>query len=142
MAFGGIVELELFDLKQIRLERPLQGILYNPFFIAAKRWGESWHTLLYTGPRLTQHFFKPNWDWGYEVNTSVHYMIPGTRNFVGLETNQRWEAGRWSTTLRPQMRLVINEGLMIGVVPGIPISREDERLSAFLRLIYEPGHRH
>ncbi|HCM76279.1 MAG TPA: phosphoribosylformylglycinamidine synthase, partial [Cytophagales bacterium] len=34
----------------------------------------------------------------------------------------------------------ISEDLMIGIVPGIPVSKEKERLSVFLRLIYEPGH--
>ncbi|MCO6477656.1 MAG: hypothetical protein J5I94_13580 [Phaeodactylibacter sp.] len=45
-----------------------------------------------------------------------------------------------SMVARPQMRLVINEGLLVGIVPGIPVNIEGERLSAFMRLIYEPGH--
>lgn len=45
-----------------------------------------------------------------------------------------------SMVVRPQMRLVINEGLLVGIVPGIPVNIEGERLSAFMRLIYEPGH--
>lgn len=39
---------------------------------------------------------------------------------------------------RPQMRLVVNENIMLGIVIGIPISKENERFSTFLRLIYEP----
>jgi hypothetical protein len=30
--------------------------------------------------------------------------------------------------------------MMIGIVTGIPIKRETQRMSTFLRLIYEPSH--
>jgi hypothetical protein len=39
------------------------------------------------------------------------------------------------------MRVGIADNLLIGIVTGIPIKRENERLSTFLRLIYEPGHK-
>jgi hypothetical protein len=42
--------------------------------------------------------------------------------------------------IRPQMRLEINESLMLGIVAGIPIERENQRFSTFLRLIWEPEH--
>jgi len=38
--------------------------------------------------------------------------------------------------------LVISEALMIGVVVGIPVNFQTERLSSFVRLIYEPGGTH
>jgi hypothetical protein len=41
-------------------------------------------------------------------------------------------------TVRPQMRVGIADNLLIGIVAGIPVSRENERFSTFLRLIYEP----
>ena len=44
-------------------------------------------------------------------------------------------------TMRPQMRVGIVDNLMIGIVGGIPVSRENERLSSFLRLIWEPKHK-
>jgi hypothetical protein len=28
----------------------------------------------------------------------------------------------------------------VGIVTGIPVNRENERFSSFLRLIYEPSH--
>ena len=43
-------------------------------------------------------------------------------------------------TLRPQMRVGIADNLMIGIVTGIPVKRENERISSFLRLIWEPKH--
>ena len=41
-------------------------------------------------------------------------------------------------TIRPQMRVEVTDQLLIGIVTGIPISKENERFSSFLRLIYEP----
>lgn len=43
-------------------------------------------------------------------------------------------------TIRPQMRLEITDNLLIGIVAGIPVSKENERLSSFARLIWEPAH--
>jgi hypothetical protein len=40
------------------------------------------------------------------------------------------------------MRVSIADSLLIGIVAGVPISRENERLSSFIRLIYEPKHKH
>jgi hypothetical protein len=34
------------------------------------------------------------------------------------------------------------DNLMVGIVAGVPISRENQRFSTFIRLIYEPKHKH
>jgi hypothetical protein len=67
-------------------------------------------------------------------------MISGTRNFIGVEFNKTIDKGDFDMTMRPQMRLGIADNLLIGIVAGIPVSRENERLSSFIRLIWEPGH--
>jgi hypothetical protein len=67
-------------------------------------------------------------------------MISGTRNFIGIEFNKSVENGNFDMTIRPQMRVSITDNLLIGIVTGIPVSRENERFSTFLRLIYEPRH--
>ena len=141
MALGTITELELTDLNKIKRDDMFEGILFNPFLVAAKKWGSNFHSLVYTGPRMTRHFGHSGLRTGYELNTSAHYMIPGSRNFVGLEVNKEMRSGNVDMVFRPQMRLVVNEGLMVGIVTGIPVSKENERLSSFMRLIYEPGHR-
>jgi hypothetical protein len=140
LAIGGITEFEFTDLNTIGREQVFQGILYNPFLIAAKNWGSSFHTLLYTGPRITTHFNSDQVDFAYEINSNFHYMIPGTRNFVGVEFNKIVRDANFDMVIRPQMRLTISDGLMVGIVPSIPVSRENERLGAFMRLIYEPRH--
>ena len=41
-------------------------------------------------------------------------------------------------TIRPQIRVEIINSILIGLVAGIPISKKNERLSTFVRLIWEP----
>lgn len=141
MALGYIQEFELTEFDRYGKDKLFIGNIYNPFFIAAKRWGNNFHTLLYTGPAFIHHFFDNSINTSWQINSNFHYMITGTRNFVGIEFNKAVENGDFDMTIRPQMRLEIADNLLIGIVTGIPISRENERFSTFLRLIYEPGHK-
>lgn len=142
MAFGYIHEFELTEFGRYNQGDIFKGNLFNPFFIAAKRWRNNFHTLLYTGPKIEQHFSDNTTRVNWEINSNVHYMIAGTRNFIGVEFNKQIGAMRdFDMTIRPQMRVGIADNLLIGIVTGIPISRENQRFSSFLRLIYEPGHR-
>lgn len=138
MAIGYINEFELTDFESFG-NPVVRGNVYNPFFVIAKRWGTNFHSLVYTGPMIQHHFGSPYIHTTYDVNTSFHYMIPGTRNFVGIEMNKTWDSGDFDMTIRPQMRVGITDHLMIGIVAGVPISRENERFSSFIRLIWEPG---
>lgn len=139
MALGYINEFELSDFKNFG--NPIvSGNVYNPFLVIAKRWGSNFHSLIYTGPKITQHFSTKTFHTAYDINSSVHYMISGTRNFIGAEFNKTFHNNDFDMTIRPQMRLGIAHNLLIGIVAGIPVSRENERLSAFARLIWEPGH--
>ncbi len=116
------------------------GNIYNPFFVIAKRWGANFHTLLYTGPSLERYKNGKNDSW--EINANLHYMIAGSHSFIGLETNMDVWKNKFITVFRPQMRLVISDALMVGIVIGIPANFQSERLSTFVRLIYEPGGTH
>lgn len=140
MAIGYLHEFELTSFRNYGREQLYTGNLYNPFFIAAKRWGQNMHSLIYTGPQFLQYHGQPI-EFNWEINTSFHYMIPGTRNFLGLEMNKSLWPGDFDMTIRPQMRLSVTDGLLVGIVTGIPIERENERFSTFIRLIYEPGHK-
>lgn len=114
------------------------GNICNPFLVVAKRWGDRVHALVYSGP-VFERINGSKLDI-CQLNTNLHYMIPGARNFAGVEVNQEFYSGTVQTVFRPQMRLVISDRLMLGIVSGIPASRPNERFSSFLRLIYEPGH--
>lgn len=140
MAIGYINEFELSDFKNFG--NPLiTGNVYNPFLVLAKRWGSNYHSLIYTGPIIHQDYQSGKFHTTYDINTSFHYMIPGTRNFLGMEINKNIDGPDFDMTLRPQMRLGITEHTMIGIVTGIPIDKENERFSTFLRLIWEPSHK-
>ncbi len=76
---------------------------------------------------------------GFE-NAFDEYMIPGTRNFIGIECNQVIDQGDFDMTIRPQMRVGVAHNLVVGIVAGIPVERENERFSSFIRLIWEPSH--
>jgi hypothetical protein len=140
LAIGYIHEFEMTDFESYGKQNLFSGNVYNPFFVAAKRWGTNFHTLLYTGPQVFQHFKGGDLHTLWQVNSNVHYMIAGTRNFVGIEFNKQMTKSDFDMTIRPQMRLGISDQMMVGIVTGIPIVRENERFSMFLRLIYEPAH--
>ncbi|GAB3537681.1 hypothetical protein GCM10027443_31130 [Pontibacter brevis] len=140
MAIGYINEFELSDFRSFG--SPLiKGNVYNPFLVVAKRWGNNYHSLIYTGPMIEQDFQTRNFHTTYDINTSFHYMISGTRNFIGMEFNKTFNKSDFDMTIRPQMRLGIVDNLLIGIVTGIPVKRENERFSSFVRLIWEPRHK-
>lgn len=141
MALGYIHELELPAFNQYKSQRLLKGHVYNPFFIAAKRWGSQFHSLVYTGPYMVHHHGQAMHT-SWQINSSFHYMIPGTRNFIGIEYNKEIAGRDFDMTIRPQLRVSVADNLLIGIVTGVPIRRETERYSMFLRLIYEPKHKH
>lgn len=139
MALGYMQEFEFSDFDNFG--NPLfEGAVYNPFIVAAKAFEHHLHTLLYTGPIITQHFDDNHVDFEYELHANFHYMIPGTDNFIGLEINNYFDNEEIDCTLRPQMRLDISDQVKIGIVTGIPISRTEQGLSMFARLIWEPHH--
>jgi hypothetical protein len=117
-----------------------KGNIFNPFFVIAKRWGTNFHTLLYTGPHLER--FKNGRNDSWQINASFHHMISGSHSFIGVETNMDVWKNKFNAVFRPQMRLVISDELMLGIVVGIPANFQTERMSSFLRLIYEPGGTH
>ncbi len=141
LALGYLHEFEFVPFDRYGKDNLYEGNIYNPFFIAAKRWGLNFHTMIYTGPSIHQTFATQENKLVYEMHSNFHYMIPGTRNFIGVEMNKYFTRGDFDLTIRPQMRVGISDNLLIGIVTGIPIKREIEGFSNFIRLIYEPGHR-
>ncbi len=140
-ALGYINELEITSLSGKESSKAIGGNTYNPFFVAAKRWGKNFHTLLYTGPMFEHDFCNQQMHTIFQINSNIHYMFGNTRHFVGLEVNQEVHNGNLETVLRPQVRYEVSEKLMIGFVTGIPVNRVVKTPSAFFRLIYEPEHK-
>jgi hypothetical protein len=142
LAIGYIHEFELGSFQSYGREKVWRGNVFNPFFVAAKRWGNNFHSLVYTGPYISRHFHHGGSATRWQINTSAHYMITGTKNFLGVELNKELGNHDFDMTIRPQLRLSMADNLMVGIVTGIPISRENQRFSTFVRLIYEPKHKH
>ena len=138
LAIGYLHKFKMISFEDYGSKPLYSGNLFNPFFIAAKRWGRSFHTLIYTGPEIERLFNSGSSQVTFAINTNFHYMIPGTTNFVGIEFNKTIEEGDFNMTMRPQMRVEIDEHILVGLVTGIPLVKRDERLSMFFRLIYEP----
>lgn len=141
MAWGYLNELEFIPFREYGDKRFIEANIYNPFFVAAKRWGKNFHTLLLGGPEIFQEFATGNVETNWSINSNIHYMIPGTRNFIGLEFNKDIQPNSFGMTIRPQMRVSVTNDMLIGIVAGIPVNRESERFSSFIRLIYEPPHK-
>ncbi len=141
MALGYIHEFEVGDVRTFN-NNLYNGNVYNPFLIIAKRWGQNFHNLIYAGPHIVQGFgHNSSIHTTWQFNTNIHYMIDGTRNFIGVEFNKQFSAHDFDMTIRPQMRLGIADNLLVGIVTGIPVARESQRFSTFIRLIYEPRHK-
>jgi hypothetical protein len=117
------------------------GNLFNPFLIAAKRIGRNFHTLVYTGPHIEMPFDGSKAHFQYEIHSNFHYMIRGTRNFIGLEVNKYIDNGKLDMTIRPQMRVGIADNFLVGIVTGIPVGSPTTGFSMFTRVIWEPGHK-
>lgn len=119
-------------------DKPLiKGLEYCPFFIAAKRWGANFHSLIFAGP-IFKHRFNTDYtnvDW--QINTSVDYAIPNSSHFVGIEFNKEIVDGKFEMIMRPQGKIQINKALAIGLVAGFPITKSKEKFSSFFRVIYE-----
>ena len=142
LAIGYLHEFEMIEFSNYGKADPFHGNLYSPFFVGAKRWGDNYHTLVYAGPMIEHQFSNGVVHVNWQINSNFHYMIPGTRNFLGVEFNKTIDhLGDFDMTIRPQMRVAVTDNLLIGIVTGIPVSRENERFSSFLRLIYEPPHK-
>jgi hypothetical protein len=141
-AIGYIHEFEAVPFNRYGTDKFFKGNVYNPFLIVAKRWGQNFHTLIYAGPQIFRHFHSPHVETTWQINTNLHYMIDGTRNFIGVELNKEYHGNDFDMTIRPQMRVGLADNLLVGIVAGIPFARERQRFSTFIRLIYEPGHKH
>lgn len=139
MAVGYINELELNSFRDYN-KKVFVGNVYNPFLVVAKGWGKNHtlSTLIYAGPQFIQHFKGNHWETDWQVNTSVHYLIPNTRNFIGLEVDKNFSRERFNMVLRPQMRVALKDNLILGIAMGIPTNTKYEGFSSFARLIYEP----
>ena len=132
-------EFEFNNFKQIGHQGSvLTGMKMNPVFIAAKNYSQI-NTTLYTGPIVEHQYKSGEVEFGATINASVMYVLPHSKNFIGLENNMDLDKDGLHYTLRPQLKLAIQHNLMIGLVTGIPITKNNEtNLDIMTRIIWEP----
>lgn len=139
MAVGYVHEFELNALKQLNSQNKFfTGMRMNPIGIAAKNF-KNWNTLLYTGPVLEYNFKQKKVEYGATINTSLLYVIPNTKNFIGVENNMDIDRNGLHDVIRPQIKISIKHNLMVGLVGGIPLTKKDGLNGDIMtRIIWEP----
>ncbi len=136
MAMGYIQEIEFSPFQEPK--GPLfSGTIYNPIFISATRLTPNIHTLLYAGPEIEQDFATGHTTTTMSVNANLHYVF-ANGNFVGVETNMDFSAGKPDIILRPQFKVALSKSVSMGVLAGIPVSNQNHGLSAMTRMIWVP----
>lgn len=115
----------------------IMGMVYSPFFIAAKRLGENFYTIILTGPLFEHEFHKNFTTVNWQINPSIQYGVPNSSHFVGIEFNQAFINSKFEMIMRPQGKIQLTEDLALGIVAGFPLTKSDNKFSSFFRIIYE-----
>lgn len=137
MAIAYVHEFELSTFKEIaNRDQIFTGMKMTPVFIAAKNFSNI-NTMLYTGPVFEHNYHQNSINTGATINASVMFVIPHTKNFIGLENNIDFDKNNFNYYLHPQIKLAIKHNLMIGLVTGIPIANRNSRGDVMTRLIWE-----
>lgn len=138
MALGYTQVLEFTDFKNYGRGKFITGLVYSPFFVAAKKWGSNIHTLVYTYPKIKHELGEKGTPVDWEINSSVMYSLPNSGHFIGMEVNKEISHDKMLVTLRPQVKIKLDSNFAVGIVTGIPVSHQEESISSFFRLVYEP----
>ncbi len=138
MALGYTHILKLTDFRSYGKERWVREVISSPFFVAAKRWGTHWHTMIYVSPLVAcagpgHKGVTAEW----MVNAALHYTLPHSGHFIGMEVSAESREGILGVTLRPQVKIRLSHRLAAGLVTGIPLQVPGEGFSSFVRLICE-----
>ena len=139
MAFAYVHEFELNSFKKLGDKGSvITGMKMNPVFVAAKNFNQ-FNTMLYTGPVIEHEYKSGEVEVGATINASMMYVLPNSKNFIGIENNMDIDKDGFHYYLRPQLKLAIQHNLMIGLVTGVPLTRhEPSKLDVMTRIIWEP----
>lgn len=113
------------------------GSVHNPFFILAKKFGDQFHTLVYTGP-LLEFNKEGKRSTGAVVNANVHYVLRNSKHFAGIEVNKKI-TDDLEMMIRPQLKLALSRETAIGLAIGIPAHANERKMDFLLRYIHELG---
>lgn len=137
IAIGYAQAFEFNEFHQYGEGKLITGLVYSPFFVAAKKWGSNIHTIVYSYPMIHQQLGETATTVDWQVNSSVMYALPNSKHFIGIEVNQEINHEKLSVTYRPQVKIKLDSHYAIGMAAGIPRNSDQKSVSAFFRLIYE-----
>lgn len=139
LAIGYVHEMEFGRSNPAVRNTPLfDGFVSSPFFIAAKNFNQI-STLIYTGPEFEYHFKKKGMETNFVLNANVHYMVPNSSHYIGIENDMRIEHGNLEYIMRPQVKLALSPNFAVGLVCGVPIKSKEFQMDFMTRLIWEPN---
>lgn len=137
MAIAYVHEFEFNTFKKLSHQGSIfKGMRMNPVFIAAKNF-HNFNTIIYSGPVFNNDYKEHIIETGATINAGCLYVIPNTKNFIGLENNMDIDENGFHDYLRPQIKIAIKHNLMIGLVGGIPIPHEKSRGDLMTHIIWE-----
>jgi hypothetical protein len=71
------------------------------------------------------------------INSDIHFVLPGTKNFVGIEFNKEIEASHFKMIVRPQLKMALTSTSALGIALGIPTGSNERKFDVLVRWIYE-----
>ncbi|UZJ63125.1 hypothetical protein OKW96_11375 [Sphingobacterium sp. KU25419] len=138
LAIGYVHEMEFGKFNPNVRNTPLfEGLISSPFFIAAKNFNQI-STLIYTGPEFEYGFKSREMQTNFVLNANIHYMVPNSSHYIGIENDMRMEHGHLEYIMRPQAKLALSPQIAVGLVCGVPIKSDEFQMDFMTRLIWEP----
>lgn len=138
LAIGYVHEMEFGKSNPAIRNTPLfGGFISLPFFIAAKNFNHI-STLIYTGPEFEYRFKNRAVQTNFVLNANIHYMVPNSSHYIGIENDMRIERGQLEYIMRPQVKLALSPSIAVGLVCGVPIKSQEFQMDFMTRLIWEP----
>jgi len=139
LAVGYMQEFEFLQSDMVNPHtNAFKGFVYSPFFVAAKNFNNI-STLLYAAPFIEQDRLEGTIETEWSLNASMHYMLPHTGHFIGIENNIRVNKGVVDYVLRPQIKVALSHSLAVGVLSGLPIHSDKFQMDFMTRVIWEPN---
>ncbi len=139
MAVAYIHEFEMNYFKKLDGDGSFfTGMRMNPILIVAKKFN-NFNAMIFGGPVFENHFDTGTTNVLGTINASLLYVLPNSKNFIGIENNIDFKHNRFQYVIHPQIKVALMHNLAVGIATGIPLSSyKDVRMDFLTRIIWEP----
>lgn len=139
MAAAYIHEFEMNYFKKLDGDgKFFTGMRINPILIVAKKFN-NFNAMVFGGPVIENAFDTGKTEVLGTINASLLYVLPNSRNFIGIENNIDFKHDRFQYVLHPQIKVALRHNLAVGIATGIPLSSyKDVKMDFLTRIIWEP----